>query len=469
MEKPAGSTPSTCTTCRLPLWRWFLVGALTTALALADGFVVARDHLGRWDLQQERSQLCLINYENGVERMLVSVALSDLRGTGAAWIVPVPSAPDSAAIDIVKGFPTLAGTNIMARAERVVTRQFTRMCLMQLYPALFQPDPNRQAGIGPVYGLPDLTSEEVSVHSHKEEMGLTAELVTAEHPGAIFGYLTGKGVVLPEKAKPVLDKYRADSFSFVVTWISDSSAFMSQSMTARDYRRMTPALGISVSFPTRRAYFPLRPTSVYGNAEVPMDLYVVNHVVPALYGRIQYPGRRSTVDYFTQPDYRIPAALHPFFNGRKYMRRLHYTRVHIRTQSFNLKHDLWFDPGPPRKVACARVLNGYQLLWVPLVFMLCSCLASLIAGAFVLRRFRFPLLRQAGFGLWNLLTLAGFAALTYVMTFRELRPNGDTSALDPPPSAGVGRRILFILLFTVVFQVLLASLYLAAKSAIGLS
>jgi hypothetical protein len=65
-------------------------------------------------------------------------------------------------------------------------------------------------------------------------MGLTTELVTAQHPGAIGGYLAEKGMELPDNERQVLDTYRQDSFSFVVTWISDSSAFMHESLAARD-------------------------------------------------------------------------------------------------------------------------------------------------------------------------------------------------------------------------------------------
>jgi hypothetical protein len=423
-------------------------------------------HMGRWDLHQEESQLCLINYENGIERMLVSVALSDLRGSKAAWIVPIPSSPDSAAIDIVKGFPTFAGTSILARVERVVTRQFTRMSLTQFYPALFLQDPNREAGFGPVYGLGGSDSEEVSVHSRKEEMGLTTELVTAEHPGAIFGYLKEKGVELPDEAQKVLDKYRVDSFSFVVTWISDSFAFMGESLTARQYRHMTPAIGISVSFPTQRAYFPLRPTSVYGYAEVPIDVYVIGHMWPSPYRRARNSAWAiAYVDHFTQRDYRVPKALHTFFSGRKYIRQLNYTRVSIHAPAYRLTRDIWFKPNPPG-LAFAKLLNGYQLVWVPLVFLLCSCLASLIAGAVVLRRFRLPLLRQACFGLWNSLSLAGLAVVTHVTTFRERGSPGISSPAGLSRSAGAVRKVLFVLLFTVTFQVLLALLYLSARATL---
>jgi len=465
IENSAASTSRGCPTRGLPFWRWFVACALATALALADGIVVSRDHLGRWNLQEEESQLCLINYENGVERMLVSVALSDLRGARAAWIVPIPSAPDSTAVDIVKGFPAFAGTNIVARAERVVVRQFARMSLMQIYPALFLRDPNREAGIDVVYGLLGSDSEEISVHSRKEEMGLTTELVTADHPGAMVGYLTEKGIDLPDAARPVLDEYGTDSFSFVVTWISDTGAFMRESLTAREYQDMTPAIGVSVSFPTRRAYFPLRPTSVYGNTEVPIDVYIIGHAIPALYSRLTQDAATS-VDYFTQTDYRVPEALRTFFSGRAYVRQLHYTHVGIRARSFNLKQDLWFEPGPPRAVTCARLLNGYQLFWVPLLFLLCSCLASTIAGAVVLRRFRLPLLLQACFGLWNFLTLVGLATLAHVTMFRERGSAGITSPEDPPRSAGIGRKVLFILLFTAVFQALLGLSYVIVRAAL---
>ncbi len=447
--------------------RWLVAAAVTTTLALADGMVFGYDpRMGRWDLQQEESQLCLINYENGVERMLVSVALSDLRGSKAAWIVPIPSSPDSASIDIVRGFPTLAGTSILARVERVVTRQFTRMSLTQFYPALFLQDPNREAGFGPVYGLSGSDSEEVSVHNRKEEMGLTTELVTAEHPGAIFGYLKEKGVELPDEAQDVLDKYRADSFSFVVTWISDSFAFMGESLTARQYRNLTPAIGISVSFPTQRAYFPLRPTSVYGYTEVPIDVYVIGHMFPSPYRRTRNSaGAIAHVDHFTQRDYRVPKALQTFFNGKKNIRLLNYTRVIIRAPAYRLTRDIWFKPNPPG-LAFAKLLNGYQLVWVPLVFLLCSCLASLIAGTIVLRPYRLPPFHQAGFGLWNFLSLAGLAVVTHVTTFRERGSPNISSPAALSRSAGPARKLLFVILFTLIFQAILALFYVGVNALI---
>jgi hypothetical protein len=464
MENSIRHALRTCLNRGLPLLRWLVAGALSTALVLADGMIIGEDpHLGHWSLQQERSQLCLINYENGIERMLVSVALSDLHGTKAAWIVPIPSAPDNTAIGIVKGFPALEGNDILHRAEGVLAKQFRRMSLTQLYPVLFLCRPRPEMEFGEVRGVPGAGSEKVSVHSHREEMGLTAELVTAEHPGAIYGYLEEKGVELPDEVRPMLDKYRTDSFAFVVTWISNSSAFMRESLTAPEREAITPAIGVSVSFPTRRAFFPLRPTSVYDYVRVPIDVYAIGHPTPQFRRQISQEAGQW-VDYLTQTDYQVPEALQTFFNGRKHIKRLDYTHVHIDAESWTLSWDLWFKPDPPLSVTCAQVLSDYPLVWIPLIFLLCSCLSSLIAGAICLRRFRLPLLRQACFGLWNCLTLLGFAAATALAKFRESGSPNSLSSDVTPRSAGAIRKALFILLFTAIFQALLGLSYLAFRT-----
>ena len=234
VDKTALPTATSGVIRQLSACRLLLAIALASSLVLADGMVFGYDpDMRRWSLQQEESQLCLINCEHGVEKMLVSVALSDLRGAKAAWVIPIPSPPDSTAIDIVKGFPPLAGTDVLERANRVVDETFTWMSYTQLYPILFLRGVHREAEFGVDAGYYG-ESRGVSVYAHKEEMGLTTELVTAQHPGAIGGYLAEKGMELPDNERQVLDTYRQDSFSFVVTWISDSSAFMHESLAARD-------------------------------------------------------------------------------------------------------------------------------------------------------------------------------------------------------------------------------------------
>jgi hypothetical protein len=104
---------------------------------------------------------------------------------------------------------------------------------------------------------------------------------------------------------------------------------------------------------------------------------------------------------------------------------------------------------------------------VSLVFVLCSCFASVIAGAVVLRRFRLPFVRQSGFGLWNSLTLLGFAVATVLTKFRRPGSHDVAPQKGHALGAGIGRKLLFILFFTAFFQALLAAFYLFLRAIIS--
>jgi len=60
--------------------------------AYADGMFYKRysDNI-MWELQNVGQQLCAINYESGLEKMLLYVDLKDLQGEKAVWIFPVPA------------------------------------------------------------------------------------------------------------------------------------------------------------------------------------------------------------------------------------------------------------------------------------------------------------------------------------------------------------------------------------------
>jgi hypothetical protein len=173
------------------------------------------------------------------------------------------------------------------------------------------------------------------------------------------------------------------------------------------------------------------------------------------------------VEYLSEADYHVPAALRAFFGGREHIKRLDYTHVTIDAQSWALGKDLWFKPTPPPGLVLARLLNGYEVVWVSLVFVLCSCLASVIAGAVVLRRFRLPFVRQSGFGLWNSLTLLSFAVATVLTKFRRPGSHDVAPQKGHALGAGIGRKLLFILFFTAFFQALLAAFYLFLRAIIS--
>lgn len=67
--------------------------------------------------------------------------------------------------------------------------------------------------------------EEITVHGHIEEMGLTTELITTKDVDALSNYLVNKGLNLPSKSKDIINEYIGKKYSFVVSWISDIEKF----------------------------------------------------------------------------------------------------------------------------------------------------------------------------------------------------------------------------------------------------
>jgi len=73
-------------------------------------------------------------------------------------------------------------------------------------------------------------------------------------------------------------------------------------------------LGVSITFPTDKIYFPLKPTSVYGSQKVPIVIYVMGHVTPDIYPEIE---KDTQVNYFVHSwDYDVPNLFSSFFNGK---------------------------------------------------------------------------------------------------------------------------------------------------------
>jgi hypothetical protein len=227
----------------------------------ADGGIIIYDpDMSLWELQDMDKQLCAINYENGFENMLLSVDVSNLHGEKAVWIFPVPAKPDKIAIDIIKGFPRLLGYDIKDKANEKLSDAFLWMSLSQVYTIpfvtlffLFIPVSIMEAaGIG----------REVTIHERIEKMGLITELVTTKDGNAFYNYLVNKGLDLPSNLKSILEGYIGKEYSFVVSWISDVEKFKQESTITDRYGNLINTIGVFITFPTDKIYFPLKPTSV---------------------------------------------------------------------------------------------------------------------------------------------------------------------------------------------------------------
>ncbi len=415
----------------------------------ADGCIAIHDlDMSRWKLQDMDQQLCAINYENGSENMLLSVDVSDLHGEKGVWIFPIPAKPDKTVIDVIKGFPRLRGYDVKRRTDETISDTFSVMRLSQVYtffPFMFFTGMGAMS-MGTMYAG---TERGITAHEHIEKMGLTTELVTAKDGDAFYNYLTNKNLDLPPDLKSILEEYIGKEYSFVVSWISDVEKFKKESATKDRYGNTINTVGVFIKFPTDKIYFPLKPTSVYGSTKVPISVYVEGHVTPKLYSEIE----EGKVNYFVDRYYHVPEELSSFFNGKKII-NLKYTKIKINTPSKYLTKDLWIKDSPPAHIVLDSFINRSVWLWGIIFFILSSCLASMFAGMITFRKDQPSKKKFALFGLWNFLTLIGFAVASMFLRTKKLKPELEQQLKSQGLTVWDSRKTLFVFLFTVFFLII---------------
>jgi len=380
------------------------LSAFLPSIVKADGFTVVTE-INYFVLHDETAQVAAINYEDGREKLLLAVKLGQLADGSVVWIVPVPADPSEIEINILEEFPEFAGFDILREAKRsknrvdvaagtVATSQFFSLPLVL---------PNFGRFLGGGGGVPA-----VAVHAEVEKEGITTQVITAETATALYQYLKEKNVTIPFGSIPVLDEYIGRNYAFIASWVKSIPA---------ENKERTPA--IFVEFPTDKLYYPLKPTSIYGEREIPVALYVLGYAKPNLYAEIEG---------FTDYSYFRGRSVGPteFYDGGVYSGD--FTRIVIGSgegswprlptpEAHNFVEDLWMEKldGAPMEVkkalvqiAIGKALNSTMGL-VSWFFGLCLASGAL-AGFMVFRKPK----KFAFIGLANFFGLVGVPIATFV-------------------------------------------------------
>ncbi len=436
--------------------------ALFIQPVLADGGMWYYQY-NNWQLAKENQQLAAINYENGYEKMILAIDVQELKGERAAWLFPVPAEPQKVAIDVTSGFPQLYGDDIKSKADSAVSNAFLVSALSQVWPApfsiLFLTGSFRAttgAAAPGAAGYGGYNQDEVIVYEHIEKHGITTELVTAKDGHSLRRYYEMKALNMPTEAEQIVTDYTDKDYSFVVSWISNVTQFNQESQQYQypDYYYRYPyrtgnTLGISVTFPTDKIYFPLKPTSVYGSEQIPILVTVMGHVTPELYPEIQ----QAQVNYYSQGYYGVPTDLQYFFNDRTSINNLAYTTIKVTTPSKYLKDDLWVDNAAPAHVALSSSIANNPWIFGVIYFAINSFLASIVAGMLVFKN-DVTWKKLGLWGLWNFLTLIGFSIATIFMKTKEVDPKLAKQLKDQSVSIWDARKIPYIIVFSIGFLVI---------------
>ena len=398
---------------------------------LADGCIMV-PRLKEWQLHEEERQLAAIHLENGKQNMILAIDVGEIKEEQAVWIFPVPAKPDSVELDIVNGFPEYYGTNLEEEKNDAVSQMFFFLFASQPYswPVLILSSFMGSMVAGDIrgadLGMASLGNESkgVIVHEHIEKHGLTSELITAENGDAFYGYLYSKDLKLPMFVENTFNEYVGKEYSFVVSWISDANEITKKQVQEEDYyddyyyydQPVRYPLGIFVSFPTEKMYFPLKPSSVYGEKSIPVLLYVSGYVTPEIPSNLEY---YASIEYFVD-HYYVPiddeeSSVKDFFNGKDSFDEFKYTKIKIESKAENFSEDLWINSAVPEKAKFFESIIDNVWFYTLILFILLSCIASLISAKIVFKEDKPDLIKFALFGLTNFFTLYGFVLLAYFL------------------------------------------------------
>lgn len=373
-----------------------------------------------WEYSGENNQEAFINYENGLQKMIISVGLERGNNDGAVWLFPVPSEPTKVKIDVITSLPRLDGEEIYGKAEFELDDAIENLVQFHLSPFSFYVQSNIFSGSFGRSSLPFLgrfiynvgyDHYTVEVFEHIEKNGITSEVITAKTAEGLYEYLKSKGLKIESGSIKVLDEYIGKEYSFVVSWITSPKK---ETISVEEDDDIANQRGLFVTFPTKDMYFPLLPTSVYGSKVVPATVRVMGHVTPKVFQDIK---GYTEIKYYFEKKASFSDDVKNFYNGKD--KSIKYTKIEINSPSEFFTDDLWITAQAPIKTWYATFIVKYPGYSVLILNVLSSILAGMFAGFLVFKELRGNFLKLGMIGLSNVISVLGVLVTTILVSTKN--------------------------------------------------
>jgi hypothetical protein len=430
--------------------------------ALADGMVVRPDPFSdRWDYLGETNQQAFIHYENGFEKMILSVGMEET-SESAVWIFPIPSEPNKVVIDVVTQFPRLSGEEISKTAKSNLfdikkvlpaTQIYTIPFIYLLETGTYRASMGEMSSLSLGGGMERAIETDVTVYEHLEKEGITTEIITAKTAQGLYQYLQNKNLKVEEGSISVLDHYIGKEFTFVVSWISKTAV---ATQDAQSTQR-----GVFVTFPTQKIYYPLLPTSVYESEVIPTTIRIIGHRSPKIFKDIK---NYTETEYFIDNYVNLEEELKNFYNGPT--EGVKYTKIEIKAPSKFLTDDLWISSGAPFKTYYSSFVAQYPLISGILLLILSSIIASVMAGWIVFKELRNKngVLKLVLVGLSNCLSIIGLIMVTVLLGTKAKDENSIPLLNEIERKDYIWKRRLAVILFFVALLFLILGIVMLPMS-----
>jgi hypothetical protein len=361
---------------------------------------------------REKEQMAAIFFRDGRQKMVIALNFDVETTDSALWVFPVPGTPNQTKVDVIDTFPRFMGPDVRDGAAFRIHANMTFVRATQIYPLPFD--------------MISLFLWSKSDHDQVEKWGIRAETITAKSVDDLATYLREKKSGIAKEHLTTFQPYLNGNYVLVVAWIESREQVLKE-FPAYKRRGGERRPCLFVEFTTERAFYPLRPTRLYGNHITPVRLFVVGHVqthtAPALTKVLRVSYREQLGPLESPP---------PFAEGLP-AGKLRYTRIQLDTAAEEFTDDLYFSPleEDPPGVPYARLIEsawpGFFLLLDVVVFLALSYVSAGLSGLILFRRWK----GYAVIGLANLLTIVGvYVAIRGALRSQRLlvTPQGGSSA-----------------------------------------
>jgi len=365
------------------------------SLALADGGMFFYDLYDEAHILNETDQISYINYANGIQKMIIAAnAKSIKQAKSIIWLFPLPSSPENIKIDIINKLPNFNGGLLKGHflkyynelVDFLLYTQYFRFIIYYLNKSFIE------------LGNHGYNDNNITMFQRVEKLGLTAEIISAKNSDSLENYLTHKKLAIPKEFKTILNYYINKDYSFVISYISNLEKF-----STIDHQ-----LGIYVTFPTNKMFFPLKPTSIYGNTIIPIKIFALNYVEPEL-GKLSIDIKSR---YHFNNNIEFGDEFNDFFFNKNINNKLRYTMIEIRSHADRFINDLWINPSGPKPYIFQFLIDYYYLSCL-LIWLLLSCISSLLAADIAFNDTQFNKKMFFTFGTFNLLSLLAMIVMAF--------------------------------------------------------
>lgn len=356
----------------------------------ADGMMMYKPDpsADRWDYAPESSQQAYVNYEDGREKMILSIGV-DNQTQDAVWLFPVPANPDEVTIDVITELPRFSGEQLDRKAESNLQQIKKSLLITQIWPAIFYLNDLTLKSSTPTNGIIFGDNEsfspsapiqnDVQVFEHIEKEGIISEIITAKTSQGLYDYLKNKKLDIDPQSIDAINNYIGQDYSFVISWLNtnptqNSAVNLNSPFNPRKQK------GLFVTFPTKKIFFPLIPTSVYGSTVVPATIRIVGYLSPEIF---------SDIKPFTKTSYYYDENANQLSDQLFSQSPDHfgYTKIEINAPSKLFTKDLWISQWP-NLIAYYHHFVAFYSFWFGFVVLLIISFATAMLVNFLLFKSR---------------------------------------------------------------------------------